>query len=98
MKSSLSAWAKSGNPAADSFKFIAKKLKSKVSNKYSKESVHNFMHNKVVVCDNAVYTGSFNLSNNATKNAENSLLIRDAGIADQYVKYIDALIGEYGSR
>jgi phosphatidylserine/phosphatidylglycerophosphate/cardiolipin synthase-like enzyme len=48
-----------------------------------------------VVCDDTVATGSFNLSSNATKNAEYSLMIHDPRIADQYLKYIDAVIAAY---
>src|SRR5262249_45794144 len=36
---------------------------------------HNFMHNKLVIADDVVVTGSFNLSNHAMGNAENVLLI-----------------------
>jgi phosphatidylserine/phosphatidylglycerophosphate/cardiolipin synthase-like enzyme len=49
------------------------------------------MHNKVVVCDNAVVTGSFNFSHNATLNAENVLVIHDADVANQYNKYLISL-------
>jgi len=56
---------------------------------------HNFMHNKVV-CDDAVVTGSFNFSRNATMNAENILVIHNATIANQYNQYIDQLIEVYG--
>jgi phosphatidylserine/phosphatidylglycerophosphate/cardiolipin synthase-like enzyme len=35
---------------------------------------HNFMHNKLLVADQIVATGSFNLSNDAMGNAENVLL------------------------
>jgi phosphatidylserine/phosphatidylglycerophosphate/cardiolipin synthase-like enzyme len=45
---------------------------------------HNFMHNKLVVADQIVVTGSFNLSNHAMGNAENVLLIQDAAIAELY--------------
>src|ERR1700722_16736323 len=49
---------------------------------------HNFMHNKLVIADDVVVTGSFNLSNHAMANAENVLLIHDAGIAAKYEAYI----------
>ena len=35
---------------------------------------HNFMHNKLVIADDVVVTGSFNLSNHAMGNAENVLV------------------------
>src|SRR3984893_15025586 len=57
---------------------------------------HNFMHNKLVVADQIVVTGSFNLSNHAMGNAENVLLIRDAAIAESYAKFIQRLMASYG--
>ena len=56
---------------------------------------HNFMHNKLVVADQVVVTGSFNLSNHAMGNAENVLLIRDAAIANSYAEYIRRLVATY---
>jgi phosphatidylserine/phosphatidylglycerophosphate/cardiolipin synthase-like enzyme len=56
---------------------------------------HNFMHNKLVVADQIVVTGSFNLSNHAMGNAENVLLIQDAATADLYTKYIQRLMASY---
>jgi phosphatidylserine/phosphatidylglycerophosphate/cardiolipin synthase-like enzyme len=53
------------------------------------------MHNKLAVIDDAVITGSFNFSNNATKNAENILLIEDKAIADRYAAYVAALTEKY---
>jgi phosphatidylserine/phosphatidylglycerophosphate/cardiolipin synthase-like enzyme len=58
---------------------------------------HNFMHNKLVVADQIVVTGSFNLSNHAMGNAENVLLIRDAQFADSYAKYIQRLMASYAT-
>ncbi len=53
------------------------------------------MHNKLVVADQIVVTGSFNLSNHAMGNAENVLLIRDATIANSYAGYIQRLMSSY---
>ena len=58
---------------------------------------HNFMHNKLVVADQIVVTGSFNLSNHAMGNAENVLLIRDAAIAELYTRFIQRLMASYGA-
>jgi phosphatidylserine/phosphatidylglycerophosphate/cardiolipin synthase-like enzyme len=58
---------------------------------------HNFMHNKVVVADQVVVTGSFNLSNHAMGNAENVLLIRDAAVAKSYAGYIQHLMATYAA-
>ena len=56
---------------------------------------HNFMHNKLVVADDVVVTGSFNLSNHAMSNAEDVLFIHDAGVASAYATYIEALEVRY---
>jgi phosphatidylserine/phosphatidylglycerophosphate/cardiolipin synthase-like enzyme len=56
---------------------------------------HNFMHNKLVIADDAVVTGSFNLSNHAMGNAENVVLMRDAEIASIYEVYIRQLIAAH---
>jgi phosphatidylserine/phosphatidylglycerophosphate/cardiolipin synthase-like enzyme len=56
---------------------------------------HNFMHNKLVLADDTVIMGSFNLSNHAMGNAENVLLIKDAKIAQQYGAYLTDLIAKY---
>ena len=57
---------------------------------------HNFMHNKLVIADDVVVTGSFNLSNHAMGNAENVLLIHDAEIASKYEAYVRQLMAKYG--
>ena len=57
---------------------------------------HNFMHNKLVIADDVVVTGSFNLSNHAMGNAENVLLIHDAEIASKYEVYVRQLMAKYG--
>jgi phosphatidylserine/phosphatidylglycerophosphate/cardiolipin synthase-like enzyme len=57
---------------------------------------HNFMHNKLVIADDVVVTGSFNLSNHAMGNVEDVLLIRDAAIASKYEAYVLQLIAKYG--
>jgi phosphatidylserine/phosphatidylglycerophosphate/cardiolipin synthase-like enzyme len=57
---------------------------------------HNFMHNKLVIADDVVVTGSFNLSNHAMGNAENVLFIRDAAIASKYEAYVLQLMAKYG--
>jgi phosphatidylserine/phosphatidylglycerophosphate/cardiolipin synthase-like enzyme len=53
------------------------------------------MHNKVLVCDDTVITGSYNFSHSATENAENIVIIRDPELAERYVAYIDGLVARY---
>jgi phosphatidylserine/phosphatidylglycerophosphate/cardiolipin synthase-like enzyme len=52
-------------------------------------SLHNFMHAKVVVADDVVFVGSFNLSHSGEKNAENVLEIRDEELAGRLSAYVD---------
>jgi len=58
-------------------------------------SLHNFMHAKVVVADDVVFVGSFNLSHSGEKNAENVLEIRDAALAAQLNVYVDEVRQRY---
>lgn len=74
---------------------VAPHLVAKASVPFTAAGPHNFMHNKVVVADDTVSTGSFNLSANATRNAENVLRIASAGLAGQYAAYVDGLVQRY---
>jgi phosphatidylserine/phosphatidylglycerophosphate/cardiolipin synthase-like enzyme len=96
MSNVLRMWQKSGNPAIQTFQAVAKHLVFKRSKPYSPTGLHDFMHNKILVCDDTVATGSFNLSSNATHNAENSLVVQEQAVADSYSDYIDTLVKEYG--
>ena len=49
------------------------------------------MHNKVLVIDDTVITGSYNFSRSAQFNAENILFIESAPLAEAYSAYIDHL-------
>ena len=62
---------------------------------WTPESVHNFMHAKVVVADDTAFVGSFNLSRSGERNAENVLEIRDRGVADRVASFIDDVRGRY---
>lgn len=73
-------------------------LEAKHSIKYDDKLPHNFMHDKVAVADNIVVTGSFNFSNNAMKNAENILVIKNQDLADQYASYIEGILKRYASK
>lgn len=77
------------------FERVVAPLAGKRSTPYSPTSLHDFMHNKVVVADDTVITGSYNLSNSATENAENILIIEDRELADRYASYADRLAQRY---
>ena len=48
----------------------------KTSIPWTPESVHDFMHAKIVVADDTAFLGSFNLSRSGERNAENVVEIR----------------------
>jgi phosphatidylserine/phosphatidylglycerophosphate/cardiolipin synthase-like enzyme len=87
-----------GTDKVNTWQKVAKHLVRKNSIPFDRQNQsqpHNFMHNKLVVADQIVVTGSFNLSNHAMGNAENVLLIQDAAIAESYAKYIQRLVAIY---
>jgi phosphatidylserine/phosphatidylglycerophosphate/cardiolipin synthase-like enzyme len=69
---------------------------AKRSTPYAKGSVHDFMHAKILVADDYVYTGSFNLSHSGEMNAENVMQIGSPAIAAMCVSYIDTVAARYG--
>jgi len=70
-------------------------LVGKNSVPYTPTGPHNFMHNKVLVIDDTVITGSYNFSRSAQFNAENILFIESAPLAEAYSAYIDHLVEKY---
>jgi phosphatidylserine/phosphatidylglycerophosphate/cardiolipin synthase-like enzyme len=71
-------------------------LVGKNSTPYTPTGRHDFMHNKVLVIDDTVITGSYNFSRSAQFNAENILFIESAALAETYSAYIDHLKTKYG--
>ena len=67
----------------------------KPSTPYAPDTVHDYMHAKVTVCDDLTFIGSFNLSHSGEQNAENVLEIRDAAVADRMVAFIDEVRARY---
>jgi len=70
-------------------------LVGKDSTPYNPTSRHDYMHNKILVIDDTVITGSYNFSRSAQSNAENILLIESAALAERYSIYIDHLMQKY---
>ena len=77
------------------WELISSRLSAKQSTPYTPTSQHDFMHNKVLVCDGTVATGSYNFSANAQRNAENQLRLTDAATTAAYVSYIAAIAAAY---
>jgi phosphatidylserine/phosphatidylglycerophosphate/cardiolipin synthase-like enzyme len=74
------------------------RLVGKRSAPYRPGENHNFMHNKTVVVDDTVITGSYNLSHAAQGNAENMLAIESPALAERVVAYTRHLVERYGER
>jgi phosphatidylserine/phosphatidylglycerophosphate/cardiolipin synthase-like enzyme len=74
------------------------RLVGKNSAPYTPTGRHDFMHNKVLVVDDTVITGSYNFSRSAQFNAENILFIESPALAETYSAYIDHLKTKYGQR
>ena len=89
-----------GADKVNTWEKVASRLVRKNSipyDRYKPTQPHNFMHNKLVIADDVVVTGSFNLSNHAMGNAENVLLIRDDALAKKYEDYIQRLMAAYAT-
>ncbi|MGH3034640.1 MAG: phospholipase D-like domain-containing protein [Gaiellaceae bacterium] len=61
----------------------------KRSTPYGQGDIHDFMHAKLTVADDVVFTGSYNLSHSGELNAENVLEIRDAELAERLAAWVD---------
>ena len=91
-------WHEDGN-AAWKIPILERVLEAPFSGKpsapYEVQSVHNFMHAKVTVADDVVFTGSFNLSRRGEKNAENMLEIHDAELGERLARFVDEVRVRY---
>lgn len=67
----------------------------KASTPWAPGSVHDYMHAKLVVADDVVFAGSYNLSHSGERNAEDVLEIRDAHLADRLAAWIDETAARY---
>jgi phosphatidylserine/phosphatidylglycerophosphate/cardiolipin synthase-like enzyme len=76
----------------------ATRFGSKHSTPYAVGSVHDFMHAKILVADDYVYAGSFNLSHSGEQNAENVVQMQSQAVADLCTAYIDRVAATYGGR
>ncbi len=67
----------------------------KPSTPWRPDGVQDFMHAKVVVCDDVAFVGSFNFSRSGERNAENVVEVRDRRVADELAGYVEALHERY---
>jgi phosphatidylserine/phosphatidylglycerophosphate/cardiolipin synthase-like enzyme len=68
---------------------------AKPSTPWGEKTVHDFMHAKLTVVDDVVFTGSFNLSRSGEQNAENVLEIEDPQLADRLAGFVDEVRARY---
>jgi phosphatidylserine/phosphatidylglycerophosphate/cardiolipin synthase-like enzyme len=95
----LYQWRLNGNaswkvPALRRF-LEAARFAGKPSTKWAHDTVHDFMHAKIVVADEISFIGSFNLSHSGELNAENVLEIRDGKLADELAAFVDEIRARY---
>ncbi|HEX2738514.1 MAG TPA: phospholipase D-like domain-containing protein [Acidimicrobiia bacterium] len=69
----------------------------KASTPYAPGAVHDYMHAKLVVCDDVLITGSYNCSHSGEMNAENVVEIHGAELADQGARYAEAVHARYAA-
>ncbi len=70
---------------------------SKVTTPYAQGSVHDYLHVKLVVIDDSVFTGSYNLSHNGETNAENLNLLDSPALAELCAGWIDQVSARYAT-
>lgn len=71
------------------------RVAGKRSTPYAPGSLHDFMHAKLVVCDDVVLTGSYNCSHSGEMNAENLLEIRNRPFADRCAAFVETVYDRY---
>jgi phosphatidylserine/phosphatidylglycerophosphate/cardiolipin synthase-like enzyme len=94
----ISQWRENGNVAWKLpllQQVLSGAFTGKPSTPYGDGTVHDFMHAKIVVADDVVFTGSFNLSRSGEQNAENVLEIHDPLLAEQLSAYADEVRRRY---
>jgi phosphatidylserine/phosphatidylglycerophosphate/cardiolipin synthase-like enzyme len=95
----LYQWKLNGNsswkiPALRRF-LEAAQFSGKPSTKWAPDTVHDFMHAKIVVADDIAFLGSFNLSHSGELNAENVLELKDAALAERLAAFVDEIRALY---
>ena len=83
----------------DAFRFVASKANfgGKRSIPWGPHTIHDFLHAKLVVCDDWAFAGSYNHSRAGEENAENVLAMDGKGAADRVAETIREFAALYPS-
>ena len=92
-------WGQNGN-VSWKLPLLQEALKAPFSGKPStpwepEGTPHDFMHAKVTIADDVVFTGSFNLSRSGEQNAEDVLEMHNGALADRLANYVDEVRALY---
>jgi phosphatidylserine/phosphatidylglycerophosphate/cardiolipin synthase-like enzyme len=102
MRQVLSQWTADGRAAwkAPLYQRIVAsgKVAAKESRAFQDGPPHDYLHAKLVVADDDVLTGSYNLSHSGEFNAENLLELRGAALAEVFARYAEQVHARYASR
>ena len=101
MRGAMAQWRSNSHavwkvPLAEAM-FASGLVAEKQSTPYAPGTTHDYMHAKMVVCDNIVVTGSFNCSHSGEMNAENVLEVRSAAMADECAAFATAVHTKYAA-
>lgn len=78
--------------------FASGLVAEKPSTPYAPGTTHDYMHAKMVVCDDFVLTGSFNCSHSGEMNAENVLEIHNTAMAAECATFATAVHARYSKQ
>ncbi|MEA2581431.1 MAG: hypothetical protein QOE83_2323 [Actinomycetota bacterium] len=74
---------------------VRSRLEGKVTTPYAPGAVHDYMHAKIMVADDEVVTGSYNLSHGGEENAENVLHIIGEPVSVRFAAFVDQIADRY---
>lgn len=85
----------SWKPAA--YRYIAQRtnLRGRPSTPWAADRPHDYMHAKLIICDDRAYAGSYNHSRSGEENAENVLAISGTALVDELAMEVRAVIDRY---
>ena len=81
----------------EAFRYVARAASfgGKRSTPYAPGAMHDYLHAKLVVCDDTLFAGSFNHSRSGEENAENVLQIESAALAREASAFVESAADRY---